>query len=429
VTPEIVATRILQIGADGDGVGAHPDGARIYVPATVPGDSVSVRLLARRGDGWAAEVESFLEQGEGRRAAPCGHFGVCGGCVSQHWDESAYLDWKTGRLVAALQRAGFEVPPVAPIVHGAPGTRRRMDLAIRRVQGGVIAGLHRARGGEVVDLTECSVLHPALFSLIAPLRLVLSSLAALRREASVVVNLLDSGPDLLLRTDGELITQDRAKLTDFARSWGLPRVSWGFEGGGTEAVCLLDPPVISLSGVSVTPPAGAFLQATREGEAAIVTAVLDGLPAKRTNRSRALDLFAGCGTISFALAKRIRVLAIEGDETLVAACHDSINKSRLMGRVEARKRDLSRQPFLATELAAFTVVVLDPPHAGAAAQVPHIARSKVPTVIYVSCDPASLGRDAGVLRAAGYRLERVTPIDQFLWSARLEAVAVFRLGK
>jgi 23S rRNA (uracil1939-C5)-methyltransferase len=257
----------------------------------------------------------------------------------------------------------------------------------------------------------------------------LSSLAALRREASVVVNLLDSGPDLLLRTDGPLIPRDRAKLIDFAREQRLSRVSWALEGGGTEAVCVLDPPVTVLSGVTITPPPGAFLQATREAEAAIVAAVLDGLPAKRTARARVVELFAGCGTISFALARHVRVLALEGDAALVAACHDAVNKSGLMGKLEVRRRDLARQPLLANELSAFTAVVLDPPHAGAAAQMPFIAASKVPTVIYVSCDPVSLGRDAAVLRGAGYRLEKVTPIDQFLWSARLEAVAVFRAGK
>jgi 23S rRNA (uracil1939-C5)-methyltransferase len=140
-------------------------------------------------------------------------------------------------------------------------------------------------------------------------------------------------------------------------------------------------------------------------------------------------LFAGCGTISFALVGRMRVLALEGDAALVAACHDAVNHGGLIGKLEIRRRDLARQPLLANELTGFTVVVLDPPHAGAAAQMPHIAAAKPPTVIYVSCDPVSLGRDAAVLRGAGYRLERVTPIDQFLWSARLEAVAVFRVGK
>jgi 23S rRNA (uracil1939-C5)-methyltransferase len=428
VQKEPVETRITHIGGDGDGIGVHPDGSRLYVPFTVPGDFVRVRQFARRGDGWSAQIETFLERGGGLRPAVCGHFGQCGGCTSQHWDETPYLEWKTGRLDAALRRAGFEEPSMAPIVRGSPGTRRRMDLAVRRGMAGLAVGLHRARGGDVIDLGECAVLHPSLFSLIAALRVVLSGLAAIRREASVVVNLLDSGPDVLLRTDGELIMQDRAKLIDFARSHDLPRISWAFGASTPEAVCVLRPALTSLSGVTVTPPPGAFLQATREGEAAIIAAVLDGLPAKLPARARALELFAGCGTISFALAQRIRVMAIEGDEALVTACHNAINHTGLMGKIEIRRRDLARQPFLANELSGFAVVVLDPPHAGAAMQMPYIAQARVPTVIYVSCDPVSLGRDAQVLHGAGYRLEKVTPIDQFLWSARLEAVAVFRLG-
>jgi 23S rRNA (uracil1939-C5)-methyltransferase len=429
VPPEPAEVRIDHIGADGDGVAEHPDGSRIYVPLTVPGDLLRARPMARRGDGWAADIDTLLEPGAGRREPMCAHFGSCGGCVTQHWDEAAYLDWKTSRLAAALRRAGFEHPNMAPIIRGAPGTRRRMDLAVRRVPGGVVVGLHRARDNGIVDVTQCSVLHPSLFALIAPLRVALSGLAGIRRDASVVVNLLDNGVDLLLRGDGELITADRAKLTDFARTHRLPRISWASEGGIPEAVCVLDPPVISLSGVTVAPPPGAFLQATRDAEAAIVAAVLEGLPAKRTARARVLELFAGCGSIGFALAGLVRVLAIEGDAALVSACHAGINKAGLMGKLEIQQRDLARQPFQASELAAFAAVVLDPPHAGAAAQMPHIARAKVPSVIYVSCDPVSLGRDASVLHRAGYRLEKVTPIDQFQWSARLEAVAVFRSGR
>ncbi len=422
-------TRIEFVGAEGDGIGRLPDGSRLYVPLTVPGDFVRVRPLTRRGDGWLAEVESFLEHGTARREPVCRHFGQCGGCTLQHWDETAYLEWKQGRLAAALRRAGFEDPVIAPIIRGSPGARRRMDLAVRRGPDGLRVGLHRLRGSDVIDLTECAVLHPLLLALIAPLRTVLAGLAGVRREASVVANLLDGGPDLLLRTDGALTTPDRTKLTDFARARHLPRISWAFGNDSPEAVCVLQPPVTSLSGVTITPPPGAFLQATREGEAAIVAAVLDGLPAKRGAKARALELFAGCGTISFALADRIRVLAIEGDEALVAACHNGINHAGLMGKLEIRRRDLVRQPLLANEFSGFAVIVLDPPQAGAAAQMPFIAQAKVPVVIYVSCDPVSLGRDAAVLHNAGYRLEQVTPIDQFLWSARLEAVAVFRLGR
>ena len=428
VQHEPVALRIARIGADGDGVGALPDGTRYYVPLTVPGDVVLVRPFARRGEGWAAAVETLLERGPSRQTPACIHFGTCGGCALQHWDEPAYRDWKTGLLTAALHRAGYDDPTVDPIAGAGPHSRRRMDLAVRRTASTAIVGLHQPRSAEIVDIAQCPVLHPALFALIAPLRIVFNRLNGLRREASLVVNLLDSGPDLLLRTDNDLTTPDRTLLTAFAREHGLPRISWARNDESPETVCLLAPPTTAMSGVSVMPPPGAFLQATAAGEAAIVSAVLAGLPKKRTARAQVLELYAGCGTIGFALAAHMRVTAFEGDPALVSACHTAANMAGLMGKVTISARDLARQPLQAKELKPFAAMVLDPPHAGAAAQMPHIAMAKVPVVIYVSCDPGALGRDALVLHDAGYRLERATPIDQFLWSARLESVSVFRFG-
>ena len=306
-----------------------------------------------------------------------------------------------------------------------------MDLAVRRGQGRLTIGLHQARAGDIIDLTECAVLHPALFALIGPLRAALSGLAAIRREASVAVNVLDSGADILLRTDGELIMTDRAKLIRFAEDRDVARISWSRDMGTSEAVCVLRPAVTSLSGVSITPPPGAFLQATKGWRNGHWRGG-SRRSSRETNRSRRGHWNYSPAAERSALRWRAGsgVLAIEGDDALVTACHNAINQAGLMGKleIEARKRDLARQPLLANEISGFSVVVLDPPHAGAAVQMPHIAQAKVKTVIYVSCDPVSLGRDSAVLRAAGYRLESVTPVDQFLWSARLEAVAVFRYG-
>jgi 23S rRNA (uracil1939-C5)-methyltransferase len=280
----------------------------------------------------------------------------------------------------------------------------------------------------VVDLTGCLILHPALMALIQPIRALLADLQAFRREASVIINLLDAGPDLLLRTDTELTLPDRAALTAFARAHGLPRVAAASGTSPPETICLLRPAVTTLSGTSVSPPPGAFLQATTEGEQAITDAVLRGLPGKLTRGSRVAELYAGCGTLTFALAKTIRVAAYEGSAEAFAALKHAVNHAVLAGRIEPVRRDLSRQPLSAKELAAFTAVVLDPPHVGAAAQIAQIATSGVPTVIYVSCNPATLSRDARALRGAGYRLEAATAIDQFLWSPRLESVCVFRRG-
>jgi 23S rRNA (uracil1939-C5)-methyltransferase len=408
LTLEVIVERI---GADGDGVAALPDGTRTFIPGTLPGEIVRVH------DG-AVEICAASPD---RVTPPCPHFGVCGGCALQHWRDDAYIGWKSGLLEAALHRAGFSEVPITAAARTRPRSRRRMDLAIRRHGGTLTLGLHAARGASVVDLHACHVLHPTLFALIAPLRQALRSLSALRREGSAVVNLLDSGPDLLLRGDADATAADRTRLTEFARTHGLVRISVARGGGAPETACLLRPPVVTFSGIAVSPPPGAFLQASREGEQAIVGAVLAALPPK----GRVAELYAGCGTLTFAMARNARIAAFEGDAASAAALQSAANAAGLAGRIEATQRDLARRPLVAKDFSAFAAVVLDPPHAGAAAQVAEIAASGVPRVIYVSCNPAALARDARELRQAGYRLMSAFPVDQFLWSARLESVVVF----
>jgi 23S rRNA (uracil1939-C5)-methyltransferase len=296
-----------------------------------------------------------------------------------------------------------------------------MDLAVRRLRDTIVLGLHRQRSGEVVDLTTCLVLHPRLVALMPPLRELLARLQAVRREASVIVNLLDSGPDLLLRTDRPLQIADRIAVTELARAQVLPRIAWARDNDDPEPVAILRRPTTTLAGVTVAPPPGAFLQASVAGEAAIVGSVLTALPAK----GGVAELFAGCGTLTFAIARRLRVTAWEGDAASVLALRAAANQAALSGRITVTQRDLARQPLQPAELAGFPAVVLDPPLAGAAAQVTQIAGAKVPTVIYVSCNPATLARDARMLARAGYCLRAATPIDQFLWSGRLESVCVF----
>lgn len=424
-TPTPADVRVSGLGTEADGLAQLPDGTRLFVPLTLPGDLVHVRPTTRRGDGWAADVEAVLAPSPDRITPPCRHFGTCGGCTLQHWHPEPYMAWKIGMLEAALHRAGFPQVPMAPPARSHPAERRRMDFAVRRTQAGILLGLHRLRASEVVDLVECRVLDPVLVALLPPLREVLRRLQGLRREASVVANLLDSGPDLLLRTDAVLTTPDRTALTAFARQYGISRIAWAKEHDVPETACLLRPATVSMSGVTVAPPPGAFLQATASGEAAIIAATLAALPAKLAPRARVGELYAGCGTLTFALAQRARVAAWEGDSASVAALRQAANQAGLAGRVEALPRDLARQPLQVKELAGFAALVLDPPHDGAAAQMPAIAAAGVPVVVYVSCNPTALGRDAAVLGRVGYRLVAVQPVDQFLWSARLESVAVF----
>jgi 23S rRNA (uracil1939-C5)-methyltransferase len=411
---------IERMGAGGDGVAAGP----VYVPRALPGERVRARAAGKRGDGQAAVLEAVLAPSPDRVPPPCPHFAEgCGGCSVQHWAPAAQAAWKRARVVEALSRAGYPAAAVAGTVATPAGRRRRADLALRRGDAGLVLGFHRGGSAEVLDLAACPVLDPRIVALFAPLRAMLRQMAALRRDGSAVVNLLDTGPDLLLRTDGPLGATDRAMLAGFAAAQGLPRIAWARRDAPPEVAAQHGPATIALSGAEVAPPPGAFLQAGPEGEAAIVAAVLAALPPRLPGRGRIADLHAGIGTLSFPLAARGRVAAFEGDAAAVAAL--SAAAGRAGAKLVATRRDLARQPLTVAELGAFAAVVLDPPHAGAPEQVALLARSAVPVVVYVSCNPAALSRDARAFAAAGWEVAAATPIDQFVHSAQVEAVVAF----
>jgi 23S rRNA (uracil1939-C5)-methyltransferase len=352
--------------------------------------------------------------------AHCLHFGICGGCAV---DDRGAID-KFSHLASALSRAGFLDTPVLPLVEIPLRTRRRADLAASRIGAAVALGLHRARSHEVVGMTQCVLLHPGIFALLAPLRVLLRALESFRRTGSVVVNWLDTGPDILLRLDAQASGADRHKMIAFARTHGVLRISAAKGADEPELVAMLAPPVVTFSGVPVEPPPGAFLQASAAGESAIIQAVLAGLPALKA-RARIVELYAGIGTLSFALAGRGRVEAYEGAATAVAAHDLAIRRNNLAGRMQVTMRDLARQPLKVSEMAGAAAVVLDPPYAGAGAQMTNLAAAGAPRIVYVSCNPEALAHDAASLRRAGYHCLGATPIDQFTYSENLESVVVF----
>jgi 23S rRNA (uracil1939-C5)-methyltransferase len=370
----------------------------------------------------AALIE-VVEASPERVEWPCRHFTICGGCALQHWDEDPYAAWKRGRLAEALSRAGYVDPEVGPMVPTPRHVRQRADFGLERLaEGRVEIGFHERGTTNLVPMRECHVILPNLVALLPRLADALRGLNALRRLGSAVINMLDSGPDILLRTDMPLSMPDRRLLAAFAEAEGIPRIAWETK-GGAEVAAQIRPVRHKLSGVTVSPPPGAFLQASAPGETAIIAAVVAGLPKKRSPRARVADLYAGIGTLSFPLAQHVLVEAFEGDAAAAEAL--SAGAGAAQSRVRTERRDLVRQPLLPAELKNYAAVVLDPPFAGAPEQVAQIARSKLERVIYVSCSPAALGRDAGVLQAAGFHLLTATPVDQFLWSPHLESVVVF----
>ncbi|MDB5380018.1 MAG: class SAM-dependent methyltransferase [Rubritepida sp.] len=406
---------IERMGAGGDGIAPGP----LHIPFTLPGERVEARPTGKERAALIEVVEASPERVEW----PCRHFTICGGCALQHWDEDPYAAWKRGRLAEALSRAGYVDPEVGPMVPTPRHVRQRADFGLERLaEGRVEIGFHERGTTNLVPMRECHVILPNLVALLPRLADALRGLNALRRLGSAVINMLDSGPDILLRTDMPLSMPDRRLLAAFAEAEGIPRIAWETK-GGAEVAAQIRPVRHRLSGVTVSPPPGAFLQASAPGEAAIIAAVIAGLPKKRSPRARVADLYAGIGTLSFPLAQHVLVEAFEGDAAAAEAL--SAGAGAAQSRVRTERRDLVRQPLLPAELKNYAAVVLDPPFAGAPEQVAQIARSKLERVIYVSCSPAALGRDAGVLQAAGFHLLTATPVDQFLWSPHLESVVVF----
>ena len=395
-----------------------PDFRPLYLPLTLPGERVQPGPLQRLGDAWTAD-STVLDPSPDRIAPACRHFGPCGGCTVQHLADPAYAAWKTSLLADALARLGAETP-LPPLARTPPGARRRMDLAIRRENGAVRIGLHVRRSASVVDMQECPVLHPALFAVVQALRPVLRSMAGLKREGSAVVNLVDDGADLLLRTDAPLTAYDRTRLAQLAAQCRMPRISWALgERGLPEPACNLHPATTVFSGQVTPVPPGAFLQASREGEAAIQHAVMAALPPLKP-RATVIELFAGVGSLTHRIATAARVQAYEGDADAIRALKAAANP-----RVTAIQRDLARQPLAAIDLKPATALVLDPPWGGAREQMAALAASGLP-IVYVSCNPAALFRDGRVLTGMGYRVTSAAPIDQFLWSSRVEAVVGFQ---
>ena len=418
-----VDVTIERIGNRGDGVADSPMG-RFYVPLTVPGDRVRVRPMAQRGDGRAADLVAVLEPGNDRRTPPCTHFGICGGCALQHLGDDSYIVWKLERLAAALRHSGVMAEHVESPIRTPPGDRRRAVLAAVRgaADETLNLGFRVRRGHAVVDLVVCPVLAPAIVDLLPAVRDLLSELLPPRRTVEVAVALTNTGLDVILAGLDPPNLQARERLAAFAVAADLARLSWcSADIMRPEPVVVRRPPTVTFGGVPVGPPPGAFLQASVAGEAGLIAAVADAVD----GLSPVADLFAGVGTFALPLARAgVRVHAVDSDAAALRALAAAAARAGLNATCEAR--DLLARPLGVDHLRSYAAVILDPPRAGARGQAEALAASAVPVVVAISCNPETFARDARVLVDGGFRLSRLQPIDQFLWSPHLELAAVFR---
>lgn len=402
----MIETVIERLGHHGDGIAPGP----VFVPGCLPGETVAGDVAEGR-----MAAPRILAPSPHRVRPSCPHYAACGGCVVQHADDAFVADWKLGIIRTALEAQGleteFRVPHISPA-----RSRRRAAFAARRTRKGVLIGFHGRASGTLVDTPECELVTPALLAVRPAIAEMALCGGSRKGELTVTVTASETGPDVAVRGGKPLDLALRGALGSIAERHGLARLSWD-----DELVAQREAPVQRFDGIGVTPPPGAFLQATADGEAALRAAVIEAT----AGSARLADLFAGCGTFALPLARRAEVHAVEGERALTDALATGFRGAAGLKRVSTETRDLFRRPLLRDELNGFDSVVIDPPRAGAAAQTAEIAASRLERVAAVSCNPVSFARDAAVLVGAGFRLDWVKPVDQFRWSAHVELAACF----
>jgi 23S rRNA (uracil1939-C5)-methyltransferase len=416
--PGVVRARVTRLGSRGEGVIETPQGT-IFAAYALPGELVDVQ-----GEGERAALVAVIEPSSARIAPVCPLFGACGACAVQTLAPAPYGAWKRDLVVTALQQAGVGRPEiVTPLVDAHGAGRRRVTIHARASGRGEglrsIAGFMRARSHDVIDVAACPILAPGMARAFDVARAVALTLASLDKPLDVQATATEGGLDVDVRGAGPLSEPLQHAMSALAEQFDLARLTHH-----GVIVAQRRPPTLRMGVARVVAPGGGFLQATTMGETALAALALDAVGEAR----RVADLFCGCGAFALRLAQRAEVLALDSHAPAIAALERAARTPGLK-RVSAQARDLFRRPLRTEEMAGLDAIVFDPPRAGASAQAEQIAASDTPVVVAASCHPGTFSRDAKILIDGGYRLERVTPVDQFRHSAHVELVAVFTKPK
>jgi len=404
-----VIVTIDRLGHLGDGIAE----GRIFVPQMLPGEVVEGDL-----DGDQLLNTRIITPSPNRVRPPCAHARTCGGCKMQHAGDDFVADWKQSIVKTALEAQGISTL-FRPMITSSAQSRRRATLSARRTKGGMLMGFHARASDTLVAVPGCQLLHPDLIATFPALEALVKIGGSRTVEMQLTVTQSQSGPDVVV-TNGK--PADAAMQMDLARiveSHGIARLTWN-----GETVALRAMPMQRFGRALVAPPPGAFLQATAEGEAALLQAVALAIGSAR----KITDLFAGVGTFTLPLAERAEVHAIEGEAAMTAALEKGARGAEGLRRITVQTRDLFRRPLEPDEFKGIEAVVIDPPR-GAEAQTRTLAKSGVPVIAAVSCNPATFARDARILMAGGYSLDWVQVVDQFRWSPHVELAARFSLGR
>ncbi|MBO9446035.1 RsmD family RNA methyltransferase [Ruegeria sp. R14_0] len=397
---------ITRLGHQGDGIADGP----VFAPRTLPGEVVTGTLAGQVLSDIRVETPS-----DQRVKAPCRHYKSCGGCQLQHAADDFVADWKVEVVRTALAAQGLEAR-MRPIHTSPERSRRRATIAVRRTKKGTLAGFHGRASDTITEIPDCHLLDPALIAAI-PVAEALAVLGGSRKGVlAVTMTLSEGGLDVAVKGGKPLDGPLELTLAQATEKHGLARLSWD-----GEVLAMREPPVQRFGLAGVVPPPGAFLQATKDGEQALLKAVSEVVG----HSKRIVDLFAGSGTFSLPLAEIAEVHAVEGEAAMMQALDQGWRRAQGLKRVTTEARDLFRRPLMPDELKSFDAVVIDPPRAGAEAQVAELAQALRPVIAYVSCNPVTFARDAKMLVNAGYTLEWVQVVDQFRWSSHTELAARF----
>lgn len=402
---------IATLGAQADGVTEEG----LYVAQALPGERVRVDRLGGPMDARARLIEVIRPVPE-RVEPACPHFTECGGCAIQHGSDALVATWKTDLIRKSLAARGIEGVQIYPIRTSPPASRRRITVTARRTKKTIQIGFHAPGSDRIVPVSACIVARPELIDTLPHLVELVPLAASRTSEIRITLTLTEGGVDVAVFDAKEIDGPGRALLAGAANRASVARLSWN-----GEVVITRMPPLVAMGRAKVELPPGGFLQATEEGEAALVSSVRQAVgPALRI-----ADLYAGSGTFTLPLASHADITAIEADPEAVAALDKAWRQAEGLHRVGASRRDLSHRPVLPAELKRIEAVVIDPPRAGARVQSEHLAKSQVPVIAAVSCNPATFARDARILIDGGYRLDWVQPVDQFRWAAHVELAARF----
>ncbi|RVV98095.1 class I SAM-dependent RNA methyltransferase [Mesobaculum littorinae] len=402
--------RIERLGHLGDGIARGPDGAPVFAARTLPGELIEGEVT---GDRIAAP--RIVEPSSERVSPPCRHYRACGGCALQHAADPFVAGWKADVVRAALAAHDLDAP-IRGIATSPANSRRRAVLSGHRTKKGALVGFHGRASETLTEIPGCLVLRPEILAALPAFERLVVLGGSRKGEMALHVTLSEDGLDLAVSGGKPLDRDLRVALADWVGQADVARLTWN-----GEQLAEARPPGQTLGTARVVPPAGAFLQATRDGQAALTAAVTEAVG----NADRVVDLFAGGGTFALPLAARAEVHAVEGDAAMLAALDRGWRHAPGLRRVTTETRDLFRRPILPDELSRFDAAVIDPPRAGAEAQTDALAEAGPATIAAVSCNPTTFARDAARLVRAGYGLDWIAVVDQFRWSTHVELAARF----